>query len=330
MMRAAVISRPGGPEVLDLQSRVAPEPAAGEVLVRVHASALNRADLAQREGHYPAPRGSPADIPGMEFAGEVAALGHGVSRWSEGDRVFGIVGGGGNAEYLVADADAVARIPDRLSWTDAASIPEAFITAHDALVVQAGIGAGESVLIHAVGSGVGLAATQLARAWNATPYGTARTAEKIERAREFGLANGVVVADDIDVIPVAVERWMPGKGIDVTLDLLGGAYLGASIRAAAPRGRIMLIGTVAGRIASVPVGVILAKRLTLRGTVLRARSIEEKRAVTAAFAEQVVPLFVSGTLVPTIDQIFDLEDIRQAHERLASNATFGKIVLRVT
>jgi NADPH2:quinone reductase len=330
MMRAAVINRPGGPEVLDVQRRAAPEPAAGEVLVRVHASALNRADLAQREGHYPAPAGSPADIPGMEFAGEVAAVGHGVSRWSEGDRVFGIVGGGGNAEYLVTDGEAVARIPDGLSWTDAAAIPEAFITAHDALVVQAGVTAGESVLIHAVGSGVGLAATQLARAWSATPYGTARTADKLERAREFGLASGVVVADDVDVIPAAVERWMPGKGIDVTLDLVGGAYLGASIRAAAPRGRIMLIGTVAGRVASVPVGVILAKRLTLRGTVLRARSIEEKRAVTATFAEQVVPLFVSGKLVPAIDQIFELEDIRHAHERLASNATFGKIVLRVS
>ena len=183
-MRAAVITRPGGPEVLEIQSRPVPVPKSGEVLVRVHASALNRADLSQRTGHYPAPPGAPADIPGMEFAGEVAAAGDQVTEWREGDRVFGIVGGGGNAEYLVADAKSVTRAPAALSWIEAAAIPEAFITAHDALVTQAAVRAGERVLIHAVGSGVGLAATQLAHAFGAIAYGTARTADKIERARE--------------------------------------------------------------------------------------------------------------------------------------------------
>jgi NADPH:quinone reductase-like Zn-dependent oxidoreductase len=263
----------------------------------------------------------------MEFAGEVAACGAGVTSWHEGDRVFGIVGGGGNAEYLVTDACTVARIPDGLSWTDAGAIPEAFITANDALVTQAALRAGERVLIHAVGSGVGLAATQLTRALGATAYGTARTAEKIERAREYGLSWGLVVGDDVEIIPPALQEATEGRGIDVTMDLVGGAYLGASIRAAAPRGRIMLVGTVAGRVSTIPTGMVLGKRLTLRGTVLRARSIDEKREVTAAFARDVVPLFASGALRPTIDRIYPLAEIRAAHERLASNATFGKVVI---
>jgi NADPH2:quinone reductase len=326
-MRAAVITRPGGPEVLEIQERPIPTPGDHEIVVRVYASALNRADLLQRQGHYPAPAGAPADIPGLEFAGEVVALGRSVTAWREGDRVFGIVAGGGNAEYLVTDAGAVARIPDALSWTDAAAIPEAFITAYDALVTQAAVVAGEHVLIHAVGSGVGLAATQLARVWGATPYGTARTAEKIERARAFGLEDGVVVADDVNVIPPAVERWTSGHGMSVILDLVGGAYVAASLRAAALHARIMMIGTIAGRTAELPLGMMLGKRLTVRGTVLRARSAEEKRAVTAAFVRDVLPHLERGALRPTVDCVFDLAQIREAHERLGSNATFGKVVL---
>jgi putative NAD(P)H quinone oxidoreductase, PIG3 family len=326
-MRAAIITRPGGPEVLEIQERPTPTPANNEVLVRVRASALNRADLLQREGHYPAPPGAPADIPGMEFAGEIAAAGAGVAGWQTGDRVFGIVGGGGNGEYLVTDAATVARVPNGFSWTDAAAIPEAFITAHDALVTQAAVRAGETVLIHAVGSGVGLASVQLTRAWNAVPYGTARTASKIERARAYGLADGVVVGDDVGVLVSAAERWTSGNGINVTMDLVAGAYVAAEIQSAAKRGRVMLIGTVAGRTATIPVGMVLGKRLTLRGTVLRARSLEEKREVTAAFARDVLPLFDSGALRPTVDRVFALAEIGAAHSRLAGNETFGKVVL---
>jgi putative PIG3 family NAD(P)H quinone oxidoreductase len=323
-MKAAIITKPGGPEVLEIQERRVPVAAAGEILVRVRASALNRADLLQREGHYPAPPGAPADIPGMEFAGEVTQLGEGVTDWRVGDRVFGIVGGGANAEFLTTDAGTVARIPDNLSWVEAAAIPEAFMTAHDALVTQAMLTVGETVLIHAVGSGVGLAATQLARAWKAIPYGTARTADKIERARAFGLEDGLVVGDDVEII----GRLTGGRGADVTLDLVGGDYVPASIRAAAARGRIMLVGTMAGRTATVPLSLVLGKRLTLRGTVMRSRSIEEKRVVAAAFARDVVPLFASAVLRPNVDVVFDLADIRDAHARLASNKTFGKIVIR--
>ena len=241
----------------------------------------------------------------------------------------GIVAGGGNAEYLVTDAGTIARVPERLSWTDAAAIPEAFITAYDAMITQAALRENENVLIHAVGSGVGLAAVQVARAWKAIPYGTARTPDKIDRARELGLENGIAVSGDLEIIPVTTDLWTAGKGIGVTLDLVGGPYLPMSIRAAATRGRIMLVGSVAGRTSTIPSGMILGKQLTLRGTLMRPRSIEEKRAATAAFSKDIVPLFESGKLVPTIDRVFELDEIRDAHQRMASNASFGKIVLRI-
>ena len=332
-MRAVVITRPGGPEVLELQERPTPKPGRGQLLVRVRTSALNRADLLQREGRYPAPPGAPADIPGLEFAGEIAALGDGVDgagAWKIGARVFGITGGGGHAEFLVVDARCASPVPQQLSWADAGAIPEAFMTAHDALVTQAQVVREESVLIHAVGSGVGLAAVQVARAWKAIPYGTARTPDKIERARGLGLEDGVVVTGDPEAIVAQVEQWTGGKGVPIVLDLVGGDYVGANIRAASLKGRIMIIGTVAGRTASIPVGMVLGKRLKLLGTVLRSRSVEEKREVTTAFTRDVVPLIASGTLRPTIDSVYELADVAKAHERLASNATFGKVVLQVT
>jgi putative PIG3 family NAD(P)H quinone oxidoreductase len=329
-MRAVVITRPGGPDVLELQERPTPIPRAGEILVRVRATAINRADLLQRQGFYPAPPGAPGDIPGLEYAGEIAAVGAGVAQWKEGDRVFGITGGGAYAEFVAVDGETAARVPDRLDWKEAGAVPEAFITAHDALVVQARVQRGECVLVHAVGSGVGLASIQVAVAWGATPFGSARTAAKVEQAKRYGLADGIVIENDVEALVPACERWTSGKGIDVTLDLVGGDYLGASIRASAPRARIMLIGTVAGRQSTIPTGMVLGKRLTLRGTVLRSRSLEEKRAATAAFAADVVPLLESGALTPTIDSVFDLGQAGEAHERVAGNATFGKVVLRVS
>ena len=328
-MRAAVITRAGGPEVLEVRDVERPEPGRGEVLVRVHASALNRADIYQRQGRYPAPPGAPADIAGMEFAGEVAETSQGATLWKRGDRVFGIVGGGGNADYVVAHERTVAKIPDRLSWAEAAAVPEAFITAHDALVTQAEVRPSESVLIHAVGSGVGLAAVQLARAAGAIPYGNARTSDKIERARSLGLEDGIVVADDLEAIAKQAARWTHGTGVNVVLDLAGGPYAIASVHAAGPRGRILLIGTMAGAEALIPLGAVLGKRLTIRGTVLRARPLEEKIAATRAFAAQVVPLLARGTIRPVIDRTFSLDQIADAHRYLESNATFGKVVLEI-
>lgn len=328
-MRAVVIARPGGPEVLELREVERPVPGTEQVLVRVRATSINRADLLQRQGRYPAPRGAPSDIPGLELAGEVAALGPGASLWQPGDRVFGIVGGGGNAEYAVMHERTLARIPDQLSWTEAAAVPEVFITAHDALVTQAQVRSSERVLVHAVGSGVGLAAVQLARAVGAVPYGTARTADKIARARELGLADGVTVENDLAVVAERAMRWTANKGVEIVLDLVGGEYLAASARAAAPKGRIMLIGTVAGPTATLPLGLVLGKRLTIRGTVLRARPLEEKILATRAFADQVVPLLERDVVRPVIDAVFPLTDIAEAHARVETNATFGKVVLEV-
>jgi NADPH2:quinone reductase len=298
------------------------------VLVRVHASALNRADLLQRQGRYPAPPGAPTNIPGLEIAGEAVELGSRVTRWSIGDRVFGIVGGGGNAEFAVTHESELARIPARLEWVEAAAVPEAFITAHDALITQAAVQSGEAVLVHAVGSGVGLAAAQLTRALGGRCFGTARTADKIDRARAFGLVDGATLGDDPATALEHVMRWTDGRGVDVVLDLVGGSYLATSVECAAPLGRIILIGLMGGRSATLNLGTILSRRLTVRGTVLRTRSGREKAAATAAFAADVLPLLDSGTLTPAIHSVVALDQIREAHALLESNTTFGKVVLR--
>ena len=195
-MRAVVITHAGGPDALALREVETPVPGPGEILVRVQATALNRADILQREGRYPPPPGAPADIPGLEFAGDVVDRGSGATRWPIGARVFGITGGGAHAEFLVVNQDAVAGIPDHIDWVDAAAVPEAFITAHDAMIVQAELAMGETVLVHAVASGVGLAAVQLARAWGAIPFGTSRTPEKLLAAREAWLEDGIAITKD--------------------------------------------------------------------------------------------------------------------------------------
>jgi NADPH:quinone reductase len=331
-MRAAVITRPGGPEVLEVLEVPRPLPREGEVLVAVRASALNRADLLQRQGRYPAPAGAPANIPGLEIAGEVEALGAAVTRWSIGDRVFGIVGGGGNAEFAVTHESELARVPEGLSWAEAAAVPEAFITAHDALMTQAAMREGEAVLIHAVGSGVGLAAVQLVRAFGGRCYGTARTGDKVARARDLGLLDGVVMDERFELAALAerAREWTAGRGMDVVLDLVGGPYLSASVACAAPQGRIILIGLLAGRAATLDLGAILTRRLMVRGTVLRSRSGREKADVTAAFATAVLPLIERRLVRPIVDRVFPLDAIRDAHALLESNGTFGKVVVQMS
>jgi len=329
-MRAVVIATPGGPEVLELREVPRPSPSHAQVLVRVHATALNRADVLQRQGKYPAPADSPADIPGMELAGEVAEIGPGVTRWKVGQRVFGIVGGGAYAEYLVTHERLLAEIPSSLSYTDAAAVPEAFITAHDALVTQAQLRASEAVLIHAVASGVGLAAVQLTRALGAIPFGTARGKGKLERVKAYGLEDGWAATANLGELAEHAKRWTGGRGVNVVLDLVGGPYFPASIDAMAPLGRLMVIGTMAGRDAAIPLGRVLALRLTIRGTMLRGRAIEEKIAATRAFEEQVVPLLARGVVRAVVDRVFPLADVRAAHARMESNESIGKIVLRVS
>ncbi|HYX51897.1 MAG TPA: zinc-binding dehydrogenase, partial [Candidatus Limnocylindrales bacterium] len=269
-MKAAWISRSGGPEVLEIREIEKPRPGEAHVLVRVRASGLNRADLLQRQGKYPPPPGYPPEIPGIEFAGEVAELGPGVRRWQPGQRVFGLAGGAAHAEFLAIHEDLLANVPDKMTWAAAAAIPEAFITAHDALWSQADLRPGETVLINAVGSGVGLAAVQLARAIRAVPFGTSRTPDKVEQAKQYGLEEGIIVGDTFDDLISAAEKWTGGRGINVFLDLAGGGYPAAAQKLLAPKGRMMLVGTVAGGRYELEARYMLSKRIQVRGTVLRA------------------------------------------------------------
>jgi putative PIG3 family NAD(P)H quinone oxidoreductase len=302
---------------------------ANQVLVRVHAAGINRADILQRQGHYPAPPGAPANIPGMEFAGEVAAVGETVRRWSVGQRVFGLVAGGAYAEFVTTSEDQLAEIPEGLDWTSAAAVPEAFITAHDALFTRAGLRSGETVLIHAVGSGVGLAAVQLARAAGALVIGTSRTADKLGTAAEFGVDVPVWIENDPTSLIEPVMQATGNLGANVVLDLVGGKYFEANVRAAAAKGRIVLISTASGAKAEINLGTVMSKRLSIIGTVLRARSAEEKATATRMFAEQVVPLLARGIVRPVIDSIFPLEHVAEAHRRVEGNETLGKVVLTV-
>jgi putative PIG3 family NAD(P)H quinone oxidoreductase len=320
-MRAIVITQPGGPDVLQVRSDVAvPEPGAGEILVRVHATAVNRAELLQRRDGYAAPPGSAQTIPGLEYAGVVESTGPSARRWSAGDRVMGLVGGGSYAEYVVVHEEEALPVPDALSLTEAAAVPEVFLTAHDALFTQARLSAGETLLVHAAGSGVGTAALQLAPAAGARVLGTARSAWKLERASSLGL--DVAIDTSREAFPDAVKRATDGAGVDVVLDLVGGDYLPASIEAAARRARIVLVGLVAGPTATLNLRQLLTKRIELRGTVMRARSLPEKIAVAEAFARAGLPLLAAGRVQPVIDRVLPATEAAAAHALLEANETF--------
>jgi NADPH:quinone reductase-like Zn-dependent oxidoreductase len=289
----------------------------------------HRSEQLQRIGAYPAPADSPPDIPGLEISGEVIALGAGVERLAIGDRVFGLVGGGGYADMVVSHERALAKIPDGMSFEDAAAVPDAFITAHDAIVTQAKLTGGETLLVHAVGSGVGTAAVQLGRALGARVLGTARTQDKLDRARDLGLAVGIVPAAANPSEPRFADsvRAAAPEGADVVLELVGGAYFAEDLRCISTLGRLVLVGLMAGAKTEVDLGLVLRRRVRVFGTVLRARPLEQKIAAMRAFEAQVVPLFARGLLKPIVDCVMPLADAPRAHERMASNAGFGKIVL---
>jgi putative PIG3 family NAD(P)H quinone oxidoreductase len=327
-MKAIVITRTGGAEALEVQEVPTPEPRGEQVLVKVRACGLNRADLMQCRGYYPAPPGSPKDVPGLEYAGEVEALGPDCTGpLKPGDRVFGIVGGGGQAEYLVTHERMAVPIPAGLDFEHAAAVPEVFITAHDALEHQAGLRAGESVLVHAAGSGVGTAAVQVAKASGCRVFGTSRTHEKIERARELGLDVGIESTSQ-DFADVILEQ-TGGRGVDVIIDLIGAPIFGGNLRAVTEQGRIVVVGLLGGGIGAVDLTDFLRKRARVIGTTLRARPLEEKIAATRRFAARVVPLLEAGLVRPVVDRVFPFDEVRAAQHRMETNLGFGKIVLRV-
>jgi putative PIG3 family NAD(P)H quinone oxidoreductase len=325
-MKAIIITRPGGPEVLEMQERPKPEPGVGQIRVRVRASALNRADLMQREGTYPVPPGASADISGMEYAGEVDSLGSSTTLWKLGDRVMGIIIGGGHAEFLCVHEREAMPVPVSISWEEAAAIPEVFITAYDALSNRLMLRTGETLLIHAVGSGVGTAGLQLARVVGARVVGTARSADKLERAKKLGL--DVAVDASRGDWAAQVEAAIGTERVHAVLDLVGAGYLEGNLRVLALLGRMVVVGLTAGATAQFNMGMLLRKRLTIVGTSLRGRPLEEKITLARDFSEHIVPLFERGTVRPVVDRVFPFSEIRAAHELMASNKTFGKIVLR--
>jgi NADPH:quinone reductase len=314
--------------VENLEIRTIPDPPAPtgtQVLVRVKAAGLNRADLLQRRGLYHPPPGYPERIPGMEFAGEVAGFGPDVINFKTDERVFGITAGGAQAEFLLTESSLLTKIPDNVGYAEAGAVPEAFITAHDAAFTQGLLQPGETLLVHAVGSGVGLAALQLAKAYGAKVVGTSRTADKLERCKEFGLDVGIITSGESSFADQIKEQ--TDGGADVVLDLVGGRYLEGNLKILNQKGRLILVGTTAGAKAELSYGPVMFKRARILGTVLRSRSVEEKALATAVFESFVVPLLKSGAVRANIDKIFPAESIADAHHYLESNASFGKVVI---
>lgn len=323
--RAIRISEHGGPDVLQVGEIDVRDPGPGEILVEVAAAGLNRADLLQRRGLYPAPPGVPSDVPGLEYAGTVAALGEGVTAFRAGDPVMGIVAGGGMATHLVTHEREALPVPRDMELTDAAAIPEVFLTAYDALFLQGELGPGQTVLLHAIGSGIGTAGLQLALAAGGRPLGTSRTADKIERCRGLGLEQGILVEEG-KFADAVVER-TGGRGVDVVLDVVGAAYLNENVKALARRGRIVVIGLMGGVKGEFSLGRLLPKLGTVRGTVLRSRPLEEKADLAQRFARDVIPLFEAGKVAPVVEEVLAMKDVAEAHRRMEDNRTFGKLVL---
>jgi putative PIG3 family NAD(P)H quinone oxidoreductase len=327
-MKAVRITKKGGPEVLETVE--VPDPSAGpsEVLVEVKASALNRADLLQCLGFYPAPAGVPSDIPGLEYAGVVTAAGPRVIRWRPGDAVMGIVGGGAFAQRVAVHERECVPVPSGLELTSAAAVPEAFFTAFDALVLQGNLRSGEHLLIHAVSSGVGTAAVQIGLAVQATVLGTSRSENKLARcASELKLTHGILCKTPPARFREAVREATGGRGADLVLDLVGGDYFPETLASLAPRARVLLVGLLGGSGVEIDLRSLLTYRTTVVGTVLRSRPLEEKIALAQAFERQMLPLFQSKQLKPVVDSVFPMAQIQNAFERMVSNQSFGKVVV---
>lgn len=327
-MLAVALESYGGPEVLRTRRVPAPDPSPDEVLVRVHAAALNRADILQRMGRYPAPGPKPAyEIPGLEFAGLVERVGDRVGGVRAGDRVMGLLAGGGYAQYVATHPRMLMPVPDGFSFEEAAAVPEAFLTAFDALFRQAGLSAGQTVLVHAGGSGVGTAATQLARAAGAVVVTTVGTPEKAARSLELGATRAVERGREDWV--AAARGASGGRGVDVVLELVGAPNLVPDLNALAVGGRIIVVGTMAGAQAELPLSLLMGRRARVVGTLLRSRAIEEKMALTQDFVAHGLPLLARGVVRPLVDRTFPLEEVGEAHRYMEANRNFGKIVLRV-
>jgi putative PIG3 family NAD(P)H quinone oxidoreductase len=325
-MKSIVHTAEGGPEVLGLRETATPEPDRARIRVRVRAAGLNRADILQRRGRYAAPPSWPPDIPGLEYAGEVESLGPEASRWRVGDRVMGLVGGGAHAEFVVVHEDEVLPIPDGMPFEVAAGIPESFLTGWDALVTRGRLAATERVLLHAVGSGLGTAMVQLARRLAAYVVGTSRTAAKLDQARTLGMDVGIDTSRQ-------TFREALTEPVHLVIDVLGGPAFSDNLAVLTPLGRLVMLGFLQGPLVDTTLEPILRKRLTVTGSVMRTRNLQERIALVREFSAEVMPWFTEGAgghppIAPVIGAIFPMTAIADAHRAMEGNEPFGKIIVQ--
>jgi putative PIG3 family NAD(P)H quinone oxidoreductase len=324
-MKAVVITEPGGPDVLEVQEVPEPYVKAGQVLVEIHATALNRADLLQRQGHYPPPPDAPP-YPGLECAGRVLEVGEGVTAWHLGQRVMALLGGGGYAERIAVPQETLMSIPEGMSYEEAAAIPEVWLTAYSNLIEIGRLQQGERVLVHAGGSGVGSAAIQLAKWRGASTIFSTASGGKPQKVRGLG-ADTVIDYREENFADRILEE-TGGKGVDITIDFIGAPYWDDNLRVLALWGRLVFIGLMGGRTVEANLGLFLSKKLSVHGSTLRDRTLEQKSRLVAAFTEQVLPAFSTGQLRPILDERrFRLDQIADAHRYMESNQNFGKIIV---
>ena len=325
-VRAVVVAEPGGAEQLRIVDRPDPVPDADELLVKVHATSVNRADVLQRQGSYPPPPGA-SDVLGLEVAGEVVETGSAVSDWQPGDRMAALLASGGYAEYATVAAGTALRLPDDMTWIEAGGLTEVFCTAYDNVMVRGRLRSGETLLIHGVSSGVGTAAAQLAVRAGARVIGTASSAAKLAAAAGLGAHDGIDYTNE-DFVERA-RALTQGRGVDVILDMVGGSYLQRNLEALAPDGRLVIIGLQGGTRAEVSLRLLMSQRLTVTGSTMRARSVAQKAKVARGMEKDVMPGFADGSLRVIVDSVFDLDHVADAHRALEAGDHIGKVVLTV-
>ena len=325
-MKAITRNGDGGPEVLQLSEVSPPQPTETQLLVNVKATALNRADLIQRRGGYPPPPGE-SEILGLEIAGTVSAMGEKVTGFNKGDRVFGLVGGGGYAEQAVIDYRMAMLIPDRWSFEEAAAVPEVFFTANENIFTLGRLSAGETILIHAGGSGVGTAGIQIACHAGARVFVTAGTSDKIDNCKTLGAIAGINYKQSDFV--TEIEQLTDGDGVDVVLDFIGAPYLARNLQILKTKGRLLQVGLMGGSTTEIDLGMVMRKRLQIIGSVMRPQSLDEKISITQRFVQRWLPALKAGTLQPVIDSVYPLAKVREAHQYMEANRNFGKIILKM-
>ena len=324
-MKAIIITQPGGPEVLQIAERAAPVYSPTEVLIKVHAAGVNRPDVYQRKGNYPPPQGAPQDIPGLEIAGVIAEVGSEVTRWKVGDKVCALVMGGGYAEFCNAPEGQCLPVPDNLTFIEAASLPETFFTVWSNVFDRGQLKNNETLLVHGGSSGIGVAAIQMATALGHAVYVTAGSDEKCMACEELGAAKAINYKTEN--FPDVIKQLTNGKGVDVILDMIGGDYTPGNINALAEEGRLVLINAMNGKDAQVDLSVVMRKRLTITGSMLRSREIAFKATIAENLEKTIWPLLASGKIKAVINKIFTADKAAEAHKLMESSGHIGKIVI---